>query len=54
MKYRVLSANFVKPKGELVAPEDLQGLNVPALIEAGHLAEEPDPPAKDKEPKPNG
>ncbi len=54
MKYRVLSANFAQKKGALLTEEQLLGCNVRALVAAGHLAEEPESPAKKKEPQPHG
>lgn len=38
-KYQVLSDNFAdKEPGEIVTADELEGCNIPALIEAGHIA----------------
>lgn len=38
--YKITSDNFAKGvKGSTVSDSDLEGLNIPALIEGGHLAE---------------
>ncbi len=54
MKYRVLSANFAHKKGAVLTDEQLLGCNVRALVAAGHLAEAPESPAKQKEQKTDG
>lgn len=47
--YEVLSDNFaVAPRGSTVAADQLAGCDVPALVEAGHLAPVKAPKATDR------
>lgn len=48
MSFKVLSDRLPWPAGDTVTTDDLAGCNIPALVEAGHLAQtapEPRPQA---------
>jgi len=47
--YKVLSDNMVWPQGTTISDSDLEGLNVQALVDGGHLKAENSKPTKDKE-----
>lgn len=49
--YKVLSGRIAgKKAGDIVTAQDLEGCNIAALVEAGHLSEETTKPTKaDKE-----
>jgi len=48
-KYLVLSDNFREPQGSTVSDDQLEGLNIEALILGGHLKAEPSKTKTDKE-----
>lgn len=47
--YKVLSDNVTWPQGSTVTDEQLDGLNVQALIDGGHLKPETSNTKKDKD-----
>jgi hypothetical protein len=47
--YKVLSDIFREPQGSTVTDDQLDGLNVEALVLAGHLKAEPSKTKTDKE-----
>jgi hypothetical protein len=48
-KYLVLSDNFLEPQGSTISDDQLEGLNIEALILGGHLKAEPSKTKTDKE-----
>lgn len=47
--YKVLSNKLVWPQGTTISDKELDGLNVQALVDGGHIKAENSKPTKDKE-----